>query len=72
MKVMGQNNLKYSFDNLDFSIVDSEIPSMVFSILPKNQLETSNFCPSQLGQKFFVRFGRIVKDKNVILELTEL
>ena len=26
------------------------------SILPKNELETSNFCPSLLGQKFFVRF----------------
>ena len=26
------------------------------SILPKNELENSNFCPSLLGQTFFVRF----------------
>ena len=26
------------------------------SILPKNELENSNFCPSLLGQKYFVRF----------------
>ena len=29
---------------------------IVSSILPKNELENSNFCPSLMGQKFFVRF----------------
>ena len=29
---------------------------LVSSILPKNVLEDSNFCPSLLGQKFFVCF----------------
>jgi hypothetical protein len=29
---------------------------MVSSILPKNELENVNFCPSLLGQKFFVGF----------------
>ena len=28
----------------------------ISSILPKNELENSNFCPSLLGQTFFVRF----------------
>ena len=32
---------------------------------PKNQLENVNFCPSQLGQKFFVRFlGELKKPKS--------
>ena len=31
------------------------------SILPKNELENVNFCPSLLGQKFFVRFWRELK-----------
>ena len=26
------------------------------SVLPKNEIEHSNLCPSLLGQKFFVRF----------------
>jgi hypothetical protein len=26
------------------------------SILPENELENFNFCPSLVGQKFFVRF----------------
>ena len=29
---------------------------LVSSILPKNELENVNFCPSLLGQKFFVCF----------------
>ena len=34
------------------------------SILPRNELENFNFCPSLLGQKFFVRFfGRIENTK---------
>ena len=32
------------------------------SILPKNELENSNFCPSLLGQKFFVRFLEELKN----------
>ena len=35
------------------------------SILPKNELENSNFCPSLLGQKFFVRFlGELKKPRS--------
>ena len=35
------------------------------SILPKNELENVNFCPSLLGQKFFVRFlGELKKPKS--------
>ena len=34
------------------------------SNLPKNELENTNFCPSLLGQKFFVRFlGELKKTK---------
>ena len=34
------------------------------SILPKNELENVNFCPSLLGQKFFIRFlGELKKPK---------
>ena len=36
---------------------------LVFSILPKNELENVNFCPSVLGQKFFVRFLGELKKK---------
>ena len=35
------------------------------SILPKNELESVNFCPSLLGQKFFLRFlGELKKPKS--------
>ena len=35
------------------------------SILPKNELENLNFCPSLLGQKIFVRFlGELKKPKS--------
>ena len=35
------------------------------SILPKNKLENVNFCPSLLGQKFFVRFlGELKKPRS--------
>ena len=35
------------------------------SILPKNKLENVNFCPSLLGQKFFVHFlGELKKPKS--------
>ena len=30
--------------------------NLVSSILPKSKLENLNFCPSLLGQKFFLRF----------------
>ena len=36
---------------------------LVPSILPKNELENFNFCPSLLGQKFFVRFLEKLKKK---------
>ena len=37
---------------------------MVSPILPKNELENSNFCPSLLRQKMFVRFlGGLKKPK---------
>ena len=35
-------------------------------ILPKNELENSNFCSSLLGQKFFVHFlGELNKSKGL-------
>ena len=39
------------------------------SILPKNELETSNFCPSLLGQKFFVRFLEELKKTKCPFEI---
>ena len=37
---------------------------LVSPILPKNEHENSNFCPSLLGQKFFVHFlGELKKPK---------
>jgi hypothetical protein len=45
---------------------------LVSSILPKNELENLNLCPSLLGQKFFVRFLEELKNKNVLSRLTDL
>ena len=43
------------------------------SILPKNELENHNFCPSLLGQKFFVRLlVELKKNQKVISKLTDL
>jgi hypothetical protein len=42
------------------------------SILPKNELENHNFCPSLLGQKFFVRFLEELKKLKRRLKLTDL
>jgi hypothetical protein len=39
------------------------------SILPKNELENFNFCPSLLGQKFFVRFLEELKKPNNPFEI---
>jgi hypothetical protein len=41
----------------------------VSSILPKNKLENSNFCPSLLGQKFFVRFLEELKTQRFSFEI---
>ena len=45
---------------------------LVSSILPKNELENLNLCPSLLGQKFFVRFLEELKNQNVLSRLTDL
>ena len=43
------------------------------SILPKNKLENVNFCPSLLGQKFFIPFfGKLKTKQKVLLKLTHL
>ena len=42
------------------------------SILPKNELENVNFCPSLLGQKFFVRFLEELKIQKAVSKLTDL
>ena len=42
------------------------------SILPKNELENVNFCPSLLGKKFFVRFLGELKKQKALLKLTDL
>ena len=42
---------------------------MVSSILPKNELENSNFCPSLMGQKFFVRFMEELKTQKSPCEI---
>ena len=39
---------------------------------PKNELENVNFCPSLLGQKFFVCFLGELKKQNVLSKLTDL
>ena len=36
---------------------------LVSLIVPKNELENSNFCPSLMGQNFFVRFLEELKKK---------
>ena len=42
---------------------------LVSSILPKNELKNSNFCPSLLGQKFFVRFLEELKNPKFPFEI---
>jgi hypothetical protein len=44
----------------------------VSSILSKNELEKVNFCPSLLGQKFFVRFLEELKKQKTVPKLTDL
>ena len=46
--------------------------SLVSSILPKDELEKFNFCPSLLGQKYFVRFLEEFKTPKVLFKLTDL
>ena len=44
-------------------LISKEI--LVASVLSKNELEFVKFCPSLLGQKFFVRFlGELKKPKS--------
>ena len=38
----------------------------------KNELENSNFCPSLLGQKFFVCFLEELEEQNVLSKFTDL
>ena len=40
--------------------------------VPKNKLENFNFCPSLLGQTFFVRFMKEFKKPKVLSNLTDL
>jgi hypothetical protein len=37
-------------------VSSSQKEILLLSIFPKNELENVNFCPSLLGQTFFVRF----------------
>ena len=41
-------------------------------ILPKNELENVDFCPSLLGQKFFGWFLGELKKQKALLKLTDL
>jgi hypothetical protein len=41
----------------------------VSSILPKNELENSKFCPSLLALKFFVRFSEELKKPKCPFEI---
>ena len=43
--------------------------NFVSSILPKNELENFNFCPSLLGHKFFVRFLEELKKPKSTFEI---
>ena len=46
--------------------------SSVFNFL-KNKLENVNFCPSLLGQKFFVRYlGELKNKQKALSKLTDL
>ena len=55
-KLDGRTCLKVSYSRQEI---------LVSSILPKNELENVNFCPSLLGQTFFVRFfGELKKTKS--------
>ena len=45
-------------------VSQSRFDILMSSILPKNELKNVNFCPSLLGQKFFVGFlGELKKPK---------
>ena len=48
-------------------LISKEI--LVPSILPKNELEIFNFCPSLLEQKFFVRFLEELKKTKSPVEI---
>ena len=57
-------SLNPQLETVKVSLSRNEI--LLFSILPKNELENVNFCPSLLGQKFFVRFlGELKKTKSL-------
>ena len=45
---------------------------LVSSVLPKNELENVNFCPSLLGQKFFISFCGELKNQKALSKLTDL
>ena len=49
-----------------------KVSSLASSILPKNEFENLNFCPSLLGQKFFVCFLEELKKLKVLSKLTDL
>ena len=54
---------------LDLKVSKSRKEMLVSSILPKNELEIFNFCPSLLGQKFFVRFLEELKKPKSLFEI---
>ena len=55
-----------------FLIINNCQEILVSSILPKNEPENVNFCPSLLEQKFLVRFLGELKKQNVLLKLSDL
>ena len=46
-----------------------KVSSLASSILPKNEFENLNFCPSLLGQKFFVCFLEELKEPKCPFEI---
>ena len=55
--------------SLQIELHKGQLKFLVSSILPKNDLENENFCPSLLGQKFFVRFLEELKKTKSSFEI---
>ena len=61
--------LKAKNDNITLKVRWNRNVFLGSSILPKNELENFNFCPSLLGQTFFIRFLEELKTQKSPFEI---
>ena len=54
---------------MHLNVIYSRKEILVSSIIPKNELENVDFCPSLLGQKLFVRFLEELKKSKSSFEI---